>query len=163
CMLSAPQFRWSAAVRAILLSTLSVGFCGCTSIPEYIHNGFKVGPNYKTPPAAVENQWIDSYDKRIRPDPDDNATWWQNFRDPVLDELICAAYNQNLTLKEAGMRILQARAQRNIAIGGLFPQTQQAKGDFSRSMFSTVTGQGLRGTGQRYITQWDLGFVLSWE
>ena len=38
-----------------------------------------------------------------------------------------------------------------------------AKGDFSPSVFSTVTGQGLRGTGQRYITQWDLGFTLSWE
>ncbi|HZZ77113.1 MAG TPA: efflux transporter outer membrane subunit, partial [Gemmataceae bacterium] len=33
----------------------------------------------------------------------------------------------------------------------------------TRSVFSTATGQGLRGTGQRYITQWDLGFNLTWE
>src|SRR5262245_10172176 len=121
-----------AFIRAVCL-LLIAGMCGCTSFSEYVHNGFKVGPNYKTPPAPVANQWIDSFDKRIRVDPDDNATWWQNFKDPVLDDLICTASSQNLTLREAAMRILQARAQLGIAIGGLFPQVQQMKGDYSRS------------------------------
>ncbi len=26
---------------------------GCTSWREYVHNGFKVGPNYSKPPAPV--------------------------------------------------------------------------------------------------------------
>ena len=29
---------------------------GCTHTREYIQNGFKVGPNYEMPPAAVAQQ-----------------------------------------------------------------------------------------------------------
>ena len=39
---------------------------GCTSLSEYVHNGFKVGPNYKEPPASVAKKWIDADDKRSR-------------------------------------------------------------------------------------------------
>src|SRR5262245_59317331 len=39
--------RW--VVGGILLLSL----CGCTTLSEYIDNGFKVGPNYKRPPAPV--------------------------------------------------------------------------------------------------------------
>lgn len=50
------------------------------------------------------------------------------FQDPVLDHLIAAAGRQNLSLREAGLRILQARAQLAITAGNLFPQSQQATG-----------------------------------
>ena len=35
---------------------------GCTSLREYITNGFKVGPNYCKPPAPVAKNWIDADD-----------------------------------------------------------------------------------------------------
>ena len=47
--------------------------------------------------------------------------WWNTFDDPTLDSLIETAYRQNLDLKTAGTRVLQAQAQRNIAAGNLFP------------------------------------------
>src|SRR5215210_3154082 len=31
---------------------------GC-GLGEWARNGFKVGPNYKTPPAPIASQWID--------------------------------------------------------------------------------------------------------
>ncbi len=135
---------------------------GCTSISDYVHNGFKVGPNYNEPPAPVAKNWIDADDKRLSSASDDHAHWWTNFNDPILSDLICDAYKQNLTLKQAGMRILEARANRNIACGNLFPQTQQAVGDFTRTVYSkeNVNSEFLP---KRYTPQYDFGFNLSWE
>jgi NodT family efflux transporter outer membrane factor (OMF) lipoprotein len=135
---------------------------GCTPLTEYIHNGFKVGPNYGKPPAPVAPHWIDAADSRVRSETEDLSKWWTVFRDPVLDSLVCAAYRQNLTLRQAGFQILVSRAQRNIAIGNLFPQTQQATGDYTRYAESVETANRSF-IGKRFFPQWDFGFNLSWE
>src|SRR5450432_466149 len=114
---------WKVCLQSSLLLALAMGCCGCTSLTEYVQNGFKVGPNYREPPAAVANNWIDASDKRVRTEADDLSKWWTVFNDPVLNDLVCDAYHQNLTLKEAGYRVLQSRAQLGIAIGEVFPQT----------------------------------------
>jgi NodT family efflux transporter outer membrane factor (OMF) lipoprotein len=150
---------------------------GCTSLQEYVHNGFKVGPNYLKPPAPLAKDWIDADDKRVRTQSDDFSKWWTIFSDPVLDSLICDAYRQNLSLRVAGMRVLQARAQLAIDVGNLLPQTQTATGDFKWNGFSENTANnvlqfgvppgGVAGvtfpTFRRWYGQWDLGFNLSWE
>ena len=78
--------------------------------------------------------WIDANDKRVRNDSDDLSQWWRVFNDPVLDSLINDAYRQNLTLREAGFRVLAARAQLGIAIGNLFPQQQYASGGYTTTL-----------------------------
>ena len=93
------------------LVTLAAPLCGCTTLKEYVDNGFKVGPNYGRPPAPVAQNWIDAADPRVRSESDDLSKWWKVFNDPVLDDLVCSAYLQNLTLRQAGMRVLEARAQ----------------------------------------------------
>jgi NodT family efflux transporter outer membrane factor (OMF) lipoprotein len=135
--------------------------CGCTGLREYLHNGFKVGPNYRRPPAPVARDWIDA-DVRVRREDDDLSRWWAVFNDPVLDALICDAYRQNLTLRQAGMRVLQARAQQAIAVGNFFPQTQQAAADFRRYAESTEVPnrQNVRAP---YYNQWTAGFNGAWE
>jgi NodT family efflux transporter outer membrane factor (OMF) lipoprotein len=153
------------------LMALAVPLGGCTPLKEYVHNGFKVGPNYGRPPAPVAPDWIDSADARVRKESDDLSKWWAVFKDPVLDSLIGNAYQQNLTLREAGTRVLQARAQLGIALGNFFPQTQQAKGDFNWHALSTevanrtLTEIGQTATSQfkRFYGQWDFGFNLAWE
>ena len=72
---------------------------GCTPLKDYILNGLKVGPNYCRPPAPVAQDWIDAADVRVRKDDDDLSQWWTVFTDPVLDSLVCSAYQQNLTLR----------------------------------------------------------------
>ena len=52
--------------RWALPGTLALSLCGCTTLSEYVHNGFKVGPNYKRPPAPVAQHWIDAGDVRVR-------------------------------------------------------------------------------------------------
>src|SRR5579862_1459601 len=104
------------AVAAFLLV-----FAGCTTPKEYVQNGFKVGPNYQQPPAPIAKGWIEAGDNRVRTESDDLSKWWTVFNDPVLDSLICEAYRQNLTLREAGFRVLEARAKLGIAVGDFFP------------------------------------------
>jgi NodT family efflux transporter outer membrane factor (OMF) lipoprotein len=146
------------------LLVFAVSLCGCTPVTEYIHNGFKVGPNYSKPPAPVAKNWIDVADKRVRTESDDLSKWWTVFNDPVLDSLVCSAYRQNLTLRQAGFQILLARAQRNIAIGNLFPQTQQATGDYTRNAVSLEDANRQGGIiTKQFFPQWDFGFNLSWQ
>ena len=88
----------------------------------YLRNGFKVGPNYHGAKASVAEHWIDANDARIRQEPTDLVQWWSVFQDPALDDLIATACRQNLTLREAGFRILQARASWGLPRGTSFPR-----------------------------------------
>src|SRR6185436_16681448 len=131
---------------------------GCTSWRDYFKNGFKVGPNYGRPAAPVARDWIDANDVRVRHDEEDQSHWWTVFNDPSLNALVCTAYQQNLTLREAGFRILQARAQLGIAIGEVFPQVQNATGSYKRIAQSQRTAAGA--LGPQFFSNWNLGFNL---
>jgi NodT family efflux transporter outer membrane factor (OMF) lipoprotein len=119
----------------------------------------------------VARDWIDSSDVRVKKESEDLSEWWQVFKDPVLNSLIDKAYQQNLSLREAGTRVLQARAQLGIAVGNFFPQTQQMRGDFNwRAISTEIANRNLNPeTGaptaqlQRFYGQWDYGFSLAWE
>ena len=148
---------WSVLLFVMLLFT-----SGCTSWREYFSNGFKVGPNFSRPPAPVAPQWIDAADARVRSEGGDLSRWWTVFKDPVLDSLIDTAYRQNLTLRDAGFRILQARAQLGIAVGNVFPQTQNMSGDYLREAASKNTANRSF-IATRFYDQWDYNFNLAWE
>lgn len=146
---------------ALLLASLSL-LCGCTSFSDYIHNGFKVGPNYCKPAAPVAKTWIDADDARVSTAEVDLSRWWTVFNDPALNELICTAYHQNLTLREAGFRVLEARSQLAIDTGELLPQTQQMTGSYSRNAVSRNIANGQFVT-KRFYPQYNYGFNLAWE
>lgn len=153
---------WRIQRRVIGLLALSLVCCGCTSFREYVSNGLKVGPNYRKPAAPVAQDWIDKDDIRIRDESEDISAWWTVFRDPVLDRLVAEAYAQNLTLREAGFRVLQVRALRNVAVGNFFPQQQDMFGGYTRTGVSTATANSSF-LPQRFYDQWDGGFNLAWE
>jgi NodT family efflux transporter outer membrane factor (OMF) lipoprotein len=135
---------------------------GCTPWREYVRNGFKVGPNYCPPPAPVAESWIDAGDARLKPVAADLSQWWTVLGDPTLDALVVNAVQQNLTVREAGFRVLQARAFLAITRGTIFPQQQVAAGGFTRNVLSTeqANGQFIQ---NRWFDQWDVGFSLNWE
>ncbi|MCE9553951.1 MAG: efflux transporter outer membrane subunit [Planctomycetes bacterium] len=148
--------------RLLIALVLMLQMSGCTSPREYLKNGLKVGPNYRRPEAAVAANWIDADDVRVRTSCDDLSAWWTVFHDPALDWLVCTAYRQNLTLREAGFRVLQARAQWAISVGTFFPQQQSANGSYQRNAVSTETANGSN-IANPYFSQWDTGFNLAWE
>ncbi len=148
--------------EAWILAALVLSLNACTSPREYVHNGFKVGPNACVPAACAAPQWIDAADVRVRDDWTELGQWWSVFQDPTLDRLIAEASSQNLSLREAGFRVLEARGQLGIASGNLFPQTQEAFGYYQRGAASQVSNDS-PGVGSQFFDQWALGFNLSWE
>src|SRR5262249_35077275 len=124
---------WLGKVRTWLCGgslSLALLGSGCTTFQEFIDNGFKVGPNYKRPPAPLAPAWIDAQNPQVKSTPAQCAAWWAAFGDPVLNDLVRVAYEQNVNLRVAGTRVLEARAQRAIAVGALFPQQQTVNGEF---------------------------------
>ncbi len=165
----------SSAIPLWLVLVWLVVLSGCTAPRDYVRNGFKVGPNYGAPVAVVAEQWIDQVDDLVGQDPDDLSRWWAVFEDPLLDELIAEGQIHNLSLREAGFRILQARAQLGIARGNLFPQSQDSSGAFQRrgtpagpdspievDFEGDVTPLILRSQ-NNFFGNWSYGFNLAWE
>jgi NodT family efflux transporter outer membrane factor (OMF) lipoprotein len=162
--------RW-VKLAVLAAAVLVNGGCITTGPRQWIRNGFKVGPNYCPPPAPVAEHWIQASDPNVQ-----NRhlqDWWNVFRDPTLDALIDTAYELNPTLRIAGTRILEARAQQAIAVGNIFPQTQQAIASYSRvglnpnmPLISSIANQMPNRPGGRpslWFSNWFYGFNLSWE
>ncbi|RZA28523.1 MAG: TolC family protein, partial [Lysobacteraceae bacterium] len=83
--------------------------------------------------------------------------WWRNFNDPVLDRLIAEAQRVNPTVRIAGLRIMEARAQLGIAGSTRFPQVQQATGELVRA------GSKRAGAPDSSESLFNTGLRISWE
>ncbi len=165
--LGAGDGRYHRAHRSrILLGCTVLAACllaGCSSVSNWWRNGFEVGPDYCRPMAPVADRWIDADDPLVKSVPTDYSHWWTVFNDPVLDRLVQTAYEQNLPLKIAGLRILEARAQRGIAVGSLLPQKQQALAAYSRNKFSgNMYPFGMFPIKEEF-DDWIAGFDMAWE
>jgi len=125
-------------------------------------SGCMVGPDFTRPPAKVSQTWLEASDERVKAGPAEYRNWWRVFEDPVLDRLISRAYEENLSLKIAGVRVLEARAQLGIAAGGLFPQTQQAFGSLQYNRVSERAPQALFNSNLNY-RQSEIGLQAAWE
>jgi len=137
-------------------------------------SGCMVGPDFSRPPAKVSPRWMDASDDRVKTEPSEYRNWWRVFDDPVLDQLIARAYQENLSLKIAGVRVLEARAQLGIAAGGIYPQTQHAYGSLQYNRTSELSPQaGALPVGQGAVNparnpllsywQSQIGLLASWE
>jgi outer membrane protein TolC len=119
----------TASVTALFLLFMA---SGCT----------KVGPDYVKPDeVTVPTAWESNLSKS-----DHNiTTWWKLFNDPTLDVLVEKTYEQNLDLRSAGLRILQARAALGISEGLLYPQQQAVSGSLAagRAGGSNYTAAGV--------------------
>ena len=154
--------KYRQAIFLGLFVGLHVATVGCTSSRDWVRNGFKVGPQYCPPAASVAPEYLVATDPRVQHQAPDDSRWWTVFNDPALDQLVQTAYQQNLPLREACSRILEARAQRAIAVGNIFPQQQQAFADYSRNAVSgTVANREM--IQDRFYGLWDGGFNLAWE
>lgn len=122
----------------------------------------RLGPDFVPPATTVQERWIEADGTRARSETPNYRDWWTVFNDPMLNSLIDAAYRQNLTLGEAGVRVLQARAALGIAIGNEYPQVQQAFGDLSRQRTSERGPTFRPGVDPDFIVD-QLGLQASWE
>jgi multidrug efflux system outer membrane protein len=87
--------------------------------------GCALGPDYKRPavdaPPAYRYEAADAQETA-------NTIWWQQFQDPVLDDLIAEAFANNLNVKIAAANIEQAAAVLTQAKAPLYPQLDYGAG-----------------------------------
>ena len=135
-----------AVVGMYLVASISVGGC-------------MVGPDYKRPSADVADEWLDVKTPTTQP-ADHDVQWWNTLNDTALTDLINRALVQNLTLRQAGLRVIQARALRGIAIGQFFPQSQAATAQVSNNRLSKNAPVG---QGDRSYSEYAIGLEAAWE
>ncbi len=119
--------------------------------------GCMVGPNYTTPDARVNESWIGPTDQTGRAV---NPKWWESFEDPTLNALIQRAMAQNLSLRIAGLRVLEARAALGVAEGQFFPQVQAVVGEVGATQRSA---NDVNNGGDRSFSQASIGLQAAWE
>ena len=154
--------RWHSWASALLVVACATAIPGCTSWGDYWRNHLKVGPTYLRPVGPVEPEWIDADDPQVRSNCDVETQWWRQFNDPVLDQLVLQAYEQNLSLREAGFRVLASRAAYNITVGGFLPQSQRAVAEYARWQLSNNV-EAFENLSIPPFSLWQTGFNLSWE
>jgi NodT family efflux transporter outer membrane factor (OMF) lipoprotein len=131
----------------VLICILSLSFSSCTML----------GPNFETPETKPPTGWNESENSVFKkPSAEESIEWWKLFNDPVLDELILTAYEQNLSLQTAGLRILESRAQLGLVKGNMYPQTQEMSGNL---ITIGTTGPAA----DRYFNAASVGFDAGWE
>ena len=122
----------------------------------------RLGPDFQPPGEAWVDHWntpaIEHASQRtLYPD---IRQWWQVFADPVLDQLIAAADAHNSSLKIAGLRVMEARAQLGIAQSGRYPQLQQVAAD---SVYVDRHQSGGSNPVDSQFWQHSAGFDIGWE
>jgi multidrug efflux system outer membrane protein len=105
-------------MRRLGLLTLGLLLTGCAVGPDYSRPAITTPEVYRgaspNPSATVSTQLLG------------DQKWWDVFQDPVLQELIRLALQQNYDVRIAASRILQAQAQLGITRADQFPTVSAA-------------------------------------
>jgi len=124
-----------------------------------------LGPDYQEPQVDWLQDWQSSAygqaDAEAEPGEADFRFWWQQFNDPVLNQLIELARRENPSMRIAGLRILESRAQLGIAGSTLYPQVQQGTGS-ATYINNSYHGGNVPDDSQSYVG-YQVGFNLGWE
>jgi NodT family efflux transporter outer membrane factor (OMF) lipoprotein len=126
--------------------------------------GCMVGPNFLAPDAPVADKWLEARNPSVKTNHQDYRRWWTAYKDPTLNRLVEIAYEQNLTLMEAGARVIKARASLGHAIGEFYPQTQQLNGtgDYLRPSQTDATSNP-GNTLNKEFWRVNIGGQVAWE
>src|SRR5580765_15415 len=97
---------WNRNRAPLLMLALAVS--GCTMGPDYVRPPVDAPAAFRFEPQEVADTA--------------NTTWWRQFNDPVLDQLIDTALANNLNVKVAAANVEQAAGVFTQTRSGLFPQ-----------------------------------------
>jgi NodT family efflux transporter outer membrane factor (OMF) lipoprotein len=149
-MKGSPRRKFAAVVGAFPFLCLTAPLNGCA-----------VGPDFVPPEVRTQDNWIESRDFRVVSNAGVRSHWWEAFGDRTLDRLVELAYEQNLPVQIAGLRILEARAELGVAIGNLYPQTQEGSGNAQQNLLSSRLAN--QANLQHAFANFNLGFDAAWE
>jgi len=138
-------------IRVFIKSTLMLGLF--TLLPACT----TVGPDFVKPDIQMPTDWSHAGDEWLNTSTINQPQWWRVFNDPILDQLVDMAWQQNNPLEIAGLRVLEARAQLGIAQGSQYPQSQLVAGNGSY-----ISPANNAGGGSNFWT-YGIAASASWE
>ena len=117
-------------------------------------SGCMIGPDYFRPAIDTPQSWrvSDEQAKNLA-----NNVWWEQFNDPVLNDLIVTALRENKDLMIASARIEEYAGRYGITRSELFPQV--GLGYDVNKQKNTLPGTRVKGTYNTYDTL----LSASWE
>ncbi|TLD44971.1 MAG: Outer membrane protein OprM [Accumulibacter sp.] len=120
-------------------------------------SGCMVGPDYVRPPLDAPAGWrLSDQDARDLA----NTAWWEQFADPVLNDLVATALRENRDLMIASARVEQFAGNYGFVRSGLFPQLgASADARRQRDVGAVVLGAGQDNTFSTY----NVVLNASWE
>ncbi len=124
-----------------------------------------VGPNYEEPEKTVPDAWYEAATTGIVEGDAPLQTWWTVFNDPVLDDLIARAAEDNLELEAAVYRLQEARALRGVVASQRKPDVAlDASAARSEPSDVGILGDALP-EGESFSAQdlYDVSAVAGWE
>ena len=130
--------------KAALVAAISLMIGGCMVGPNYVR------PSIDTPPAWRVS---DQNAKDLA-----NTAWWEQFNDPVLNDLIATALRENKDLLIATARIEEYAGYYGITRSQLYPQV--ALGAGASRQLGSVGGADLA---NRTYNTYDMLLSASWE
>jgi len=119
----------------------------------------KVGPDYSRPDVEAPAQWRIDYPEAASLA---NTRWWEQFQDPVLDQLIDEALRANRDLFIAAARVDQFAGQLSSVRSQFFPQIGYSL-DATRSRVSRVGQPPLAPGADPYYTLYQGALGAQWQ
>lgn len=127
------------------------------------------GPDYHPPSLALPAAFSQASSA-----PRLDAQWWRGFGDPLLDQLIAEALNANLDVRQAALRVEEARHQARIVGAARQPavsataQASDTRLSKTTSFASLLGGSGAPGSSPigapgTTVDAYQVGFDASWE
>jgi NodT family efflux transporter outer membrane factor (OMF) lipoprotein len=150
------NLRSGAAVAALL--------AGAT-----LASGCALMPRERPTPPPVPNAWTEADTAAA---PVSLTDWWKGFSDPTLDQLVAEGLERSPTVRQAVLRVREARAQGRQTLTAYLPEIDgTGRGQYTRSiqgpglLGSTLSGVGGGGafTPEQEQAIGSYGATASWE
>jgi outer membrane protein, multidrug efflux system len=131
----------------------------CAGWAALLVAGCTVGPDYTRPSVDAPATWRIEYPKAADVA---NTKWWEQFGDPVLNELIDAALRENRDVRIAAARVDQFAGALQSTRSQLFPQLGYG-GDVSRTRASRLGFPPIPEPADPYFTLYQASLGASWQ
>ncbi|MDH3931697.1 MAG: TolC family protein, partial [Chromatiales bacterium] len=135
-------------LRSQVLSLLLLSLVGCTQGPDYVRPAVESPVDWRVDYAAAADAA--------------NTRWWEQFDDPVLNQLIDTALRENKDVRIAAARVEEFAARLDVSRSGFYPQIGY-NGQASRNQASRENFGGIPSGSDRIYNNYGATLNAGWE